>query len=70
VVPDDRCLRCRQHLHACANCVYYDGIGCLIQRPEVHDAYPGLNCPYFQFRETASPAAAIGKAKRTAGKKT
>ncbi len=55
VLPDDRCLRCGQHLHACANCVYFDGLACLLQRPEVHDAYPGRNCPEFQFRETPSP---------------
>ena len=55
VTPEDRCLRCGQHLRACGNCVYYDGITCLLQRPEVHDTYPGLNCPYFQFREREAP---------------
>jgi len=55
VEKDDRCLRCGQHLHACANCVYFDGVACLVQRPEVHDTYPGLNCPEFQFRETPAP---------------
>jgi len=49
---EDRCLRCGQHLHACANCVYFDGITCMLQRSEVRDAYPGRNCPLFQFRET------------------
>ncbi len=53
VHADDRCLRCGQHLHACANCVYHDGITCLLQRKEVHDTYPGRDCPAFQFRETA-----------------
>lgn len=52
VLPEERCLRCGQHLYACANCVYHDGIACLLQRPEVHDVYPGRDCPYFQFRET------------------
>lgn len=52
LLPDDLCLRCRQHLRACANCVYFDGMSCLLQRSEVHDSNPGLNCPYFQFRET------------------
>jgi nucleotide-binding universal stress UspA family protein len=32
IEEDDRCLRCGQHLHVCANCVYYDGISCLLQR--------------------------------------
>jgi len=53
---EDRCLRCGQHLHACANCVYFDGMACMLQRPEVRDAYPGRDCPMFQFRETALPS--------------
>lgn len=56
VLSEDRCLRCGQHLHACGNCVYFDGIECLLKRPEVHDTYPGRTCPYFQFRETEAPA--------------
>ena len=52
---EDRCLRCGEHLHACGNCVYFDGIACLLQRSEVHDAYPGRDCPEFQFRETPNP---------------
>ena len=60
LLPDDRCLRCHQHLRACANCVYHDGVACLLQRSEVHATLPGLDCPYFQFRETA-PQAAAGK---------
>jgi len=64
VTPEDRCLRCGTHLHICSNCVYFDGMACLVQRPEVHDTYPGLNCPYFQFRETEKPApAGTAKAK-------
>lgn len=54
VMSDERCRRCGQHLHTCGNCVYYDGVACLLQRPELHDAVPGRNCPYFQFRESAS----------------
>lgn len=54
VTPEDRCPRCGRHLHACGNCVYFDGIACLLRRPEIHEAYPGLNCPYFQFRESPS----------------
>jgi nucleotide-binding universal stress UspA family protein len=52
---EDRCLRCGQHLRACGNCVYFDGVACLVQRAEVHDTYPGLNCPEFQFREKPAP---------------
>jgi nucleotide-binding universal stress UspA family protein len=55
VLPDERCIRCGVHLRACANCVYYDGLACMLQRPEAKDAYPGRNCPYFQFRETDAP---------------
>jgi hypothetical protein len=51
--PDEFCLRCGQHLHVCANCVYFDGLACLLQRSEAHEMYPGLTCPRFQFIETA-----------------
>ena len=57
VLPDERCIRCGVHLRACANCVYYDRLECMLQRPEAKDAYPGRNCPYFQFRETDAPEA-------------
>jgi nucleotide-binding universal stress UspA family protein len=66
VRQDDRCLRCRQHLHVCANCVYFDALACLLQRSEAHDTYPGLSCQRFQFRETV---AAKGRA-ATAGRKS
>ncbi len=59
LLPDDRCHRCGQHLRACANCVYFDGIACLIQRPELHDTYPGRDCDRFQFRETLAPKEAV-----------
>jgi hypothetical protein len=36
----------------CGNCVFFDGITCELQRPEMHDAYPGLACPVFRFRLT------------------
>jgi len=70
LLPEDRCLRCGRHLRACANCVYYDGTGCLLQRPELHSTYPGRDCPYFQFRETepkeATPAqATVGRAPKS-----
>lgn len=47
VLPEELCLRCRSHLRACANCVYFDGTGCLLQRPEAHGVYPGRDCPFF-----------------------
>ena len=65
LLPEDRCLRCGRHLRACANCAYYDGTGCLLQRPEVRDTNPGRDCPYFQFRESAPGAAAAGKHRET-----
>lgn len=57
VAPDDWCLRCRQHLRACGNCVYYTRLACQLKRAEEHDTYPGRLCPYFQFRETEPPVA-------------
>ena len=55
ILREDRCLRCRQFLHACGNCVYFDGTSCLLERPEAHGVHPGHNCAYFQFRETKAP---------------
>lgn len=69
VTEENRCLGCGQHLHICANCVYYDGIACLLQRSEVHDTYPGLNCPEFQFRETPAPIPGAGKSQGRAAEK-
>lgn len=51
--PEDRCLRCGFHLRACGNCIHYNGVGCLLQRPEIYDTYPGMHCPMFLFRQTA-----------------
>jgi len=69
LLPDDRCRRCGQHLRACANCVYFDSIACMIQRPELHDTYPGRECAYFQFRETPTPEEAMepGRAGASSG---
>lgn len=55
ILPEDKCVRCGQHLHACGNCVYFDGISCIAGRPEQHEPYPGQHCPYFHYRETDSP---------------
>jgi nucleotide-binding universal stress UspA family protein len=68
VMADDRCLRCGQHLHVCANCVYFDSVDCLMHRPDVHETYPGLNCSDFQFRETA-PQQATSKTKTKVARK-
>lgn len=68
LMPEDLCIRCGQHLRACANCVYCDGIACMIQRPEIHDMYPGRDCPYFQFRESQSPAEAMAERRWDRGK--
>jgi nucleotide-binding universal stress UspA family protein len=54
---EQRCLRCQRYLHVCANCVYSDLVACLLQRPEAHDTYPGVNCPKFQFHESVPPRA-------------
>ncbi|MBI4308289.1 MAG: universal stress protein [Chloroflexi bacterium] len=51
VGPEDRCLTCRHHLHTCPNCAHYDGVRCLLQRPEATDLYPGVQCSVFAFRE-------------------
>lgn len=55
VSGDERCPRCQSHLHTCANCVFSDGLACILQRPEAHSrtTYPGHGCPRFTFRETA-----------------
>lgn len=59
--PDDICIRCRQHLRTCANCVFYDGIICMVRRPEINDLIPGNRCPVFQFRETPLSMATRGE---------
>lgn len=58
VVHDEsRCPRCQTHLHTCANCLFWDGFICMLQRPEAHDlAWAGRSCEYFLFRETPSGA--------------
>ena len=48
-----RCPRCRTHLHTCANCVFWDGLACVLRRPEAHGlSWPGQSCPQFIFRLT------------------
>jgi nucleotide-binding universal stress UspA family protein len=54
VDEETRCLRCQTHLHTCANCVFFDSIACVLQRPEAHDRrWAGWHCARFIFRETA-----------------
>ncbi len=60
---DDRCPRCRTHLHACHNCVFWDQFACVLQRPEAHDrAWAGHGCPRFTHRETPGTATVLQKA--------
>jgi nucleotide-binding universal stress UspA family protein len=57
--PDDQCPRCAKHLHTCANCVFWDTTGCVLQRTEAYTVvWPGRGCPRFTFRATPSPAEA------------
>jgi len=65
LLPEDRCLRCGRPLRACSNCAYYEGNDCLLKRPEVRDANPGRDCPYFQFRESAPGAAPASTQRET-----
>lgn len=51
VLPQHTCYRCGHHLRACANCTFFEGFRCVMQRPEATDIYGGNNCPVFQFRE-------------------
>jgi nucleotide-binding universal stress UspA family protein len=56
---DERCPRCEVHLHACANCVFWDTTGCVLQRAEAYNqSWPGRDCPRFIFRETPAPPGA------------
>lgn len=52
---DETCIRCGQHLRTCGNCVFYDGIICLLRRDEINGIIPGNRCQSFQFRETPLP---------------
>lgn len=59
VQDESRCPRCQTHLHACANCVFWDTLACVLQRAEAHDlAWAGRGCPRFMFRETTVPVRA------------
>ncbi len=45
-----RCSRCAYLLKACGNCVFSDGLLCMIHREESFDTYPGNSCEAFDFR--------------------
>lgn len=51
--PDTRCPRCGAHLHGCANCIFWDTTGCVLQRSESYiPVWPGRDCPRFSYRAT------------------
>ncbi|NQW22448.1 MAG: universal stress protein [SAR202 cluster bacterium] len=45
-----RCIRCNYLLRTCGNCVYSDGLVCVMRRAEAHETYPGNSCEDFEFR--------------------
>ncbi len=50
--PYVRCKVCNYHLHTCPNCMFYNGVGCLILEPGIwsDSAVPGKFCPSFSWR--------------------
>ena len=60
--PDDMCWNCHFHLHRCGNCRYFDGIACMLDRPDRHTPVPGRHCVAFsawaQRAEAHAPAGA------------
>jgi len=55
--PDDMCWQCHYHLHRCENCRAFDGIACMLDRPDRHTAVPGQHCQAFALlsQHAASP---------------
>jgi CBS domain-containing protein len=49
--PDDQCWRCHYHLHRCENCRSFDGIMCMLDRPDRHTPIPGQRCTAFSYRQ-------------------
>lgn len=47
--PGDQCWRCHYHLHRCDNCRFFDGVGCILNRPERLEAVPGQHCDRFIY---------------------
>ena len=53
-IPDSnaRCATCHFHLHTCPNCMFYNGVGCLIRSPFFWSeaGIMGQDCPSFLWR--------------------
>ena len=47
--PNDECWQCHYHLHRCQSCRYFDGITCMLDRPDRHTPVPGQHCPAFAY---------------------
>jgi len=48
--PNDTCWHCHYHLHRCENCHYFDGVACMLDRPDRHTGIPGQQCQVFAYR--------------------
>jgi len=44
---NDMCWQCHYHLHRCENCRHFDGIACMLNRPDRHSGVPGQHCQAF-----------------------
>jgi hypothetical protein len=59
-VPDSyaRCGVCDYHLHTCPNCMFYNGVGCMILEPHVWSdgTIIGKFCPSFVWRQNIKPS--------------
>ena len=51
--PGDQCWRCHYHLHRCDNCRFFDGVGCMLNRPERLETIPGQHCDSFAYLTAA-----------------
>lgn len=49
IAPEDTCWSCHYHLRRCENCRHFDGIMCVLGRPERHDPIPGQRCSAFDY---------------------
>ena len=51
--PHARCESCHLHLHACRNCMFVLGLGCLLRSPFRWPSVglPGQDCPDFMWRD-------------------
>ena len=45
--PNDLCWQCHYHLHRCESCRHFDGVACLLDRPDQHTGVPGQHCQAF-----------------------